>query len=87
MYNSNIKFVEVNESFYLAKRRWKKENEYLRLENSLEVFKTMKLRKNLEEKEKEVFNLKNEIKQLMEKLQKKEMKGMEQMKETIPEDF
>src|ERR1044071_7486094 len=80
----NAKFVEVNNLFGLVERKWKKENDYLRLENSLEVSKTMKLRKDLEKKEKEITELKNEIKHLMERLQKKEM---EEIKEEIPNDF
>ena len=48
----NAKFVEVNKLFYLTEQKWGKENSYLRQENSLEVSRVMKLRKNLEDKEK-----------------------------------
>ena len=64
----NAKFVKVNKLFYLAERKWKKENSYLRLKNSLEVSRVMKLKKNLEDKKKEVTNLKREIENLKEKL-------------------
>jgi len=80
----NVKFIEINNSYGLAEGKWKKENSYLRQENSLEVSRVMKLRKNLEDKEKEVTDLKKEIEQLKEKLRKKEM---EVMKEEIPNDF
>src|ERR1044071_2177566 len=80
----NAKFVVVNESYYLKEQQWGKENSFLRQENSLEVMKVMKLRKSLEDKEKEVIDLKEEIKHLKEKLRRKEM---EEMKEEIPSDF
>ena len=80
----NTKFVEVNKLFYLREQKWGKENSYLRQENSLKVLRVIKLRKNLEDKEKEVIDLKKEIEQLKEKLRKKEMK---EMKEEIPNDF
>src|ERR1044072_8484204 len=74
----NAKFVEVNKLFYLREQKWGKENSYLRQENSLEVSRIMKLKKNLEDKEKEVTDLKKEIEQLKEKLQKKEMEEMKE---------
>ena len=80
----NIKFVEVNNLYEIAERKWKGENSYLRQENSLEVSKVMKLRKSLKDKEKEVNDLKRKIEYLKEQLRKKEM---EEMKEEIPNDF
>ena len=64
----NLKFVEINGLYHLAEQKWRKENSYLRQENSLEVSRVMKLRKNLEDKEKEVTDLKKKIEQLKEKL-------------------
>ena len=64
----NAKFVKVNEICYLREQKWGKENSYLRQENSLEVSRVMKLKKNLEDKDKEITNLKREIKHLKEKL-------------------
>ena len=80
----NVKFVEVNKLFYQTEQKWGKENSYLRQENNLEVSKVMKLRKNLEDKEKEVTDLKREIEHLKETLREKEM---EEIKEEIPSDF
>ena len=79
-----LKFVIVNKQCYLREQQWEKENSFLRQEKSLEVMKVMKLRKSLEDKEKEVIDLKEEIKHLKEKLRRKEM---EEMKEEIPSDF
>ena len=80
----NNKFVEVNNSYGLTERKQKGENSYLCQENSLEVPRVMKLRKNLEDKDKEITDLKKENEHLKEKLRKKEM---EEMKEEILEDF
>ena len=80
----NIKFDEINNLYGLVERKWKGENSYLRQENSLEVSRGMKLRKNLEDKDKEIIDLKKEIEQLKEQLKRKEM---EEMKEEILNDF
>ena len=80
----NLKHVEINGLYYLAEQKWRKQNSYLLRENSLEVSKVMKLRKSLENKEKEVIDLKREIEYLKEKLRRKEM---EEMKKEIPSDF
>ena len=53
-------------------------------ENSLEVSKSMKLKKELKEKENKINELENEIKHLWEILWKKEM---EEMKEEIRMTF
>src|ERR1044071_9021249 len=72
----NAKFDIINKSYHLREQQWGKENSFLRQENSLEVTKVMKLKKNLEDKEKEVIDLKKEIEYLKEKLRKKEMEEM-----------
>jgi hypothetical protein len=36
----NVEFAKVNSSFYLAEQKWRKENSYLRQENSIEVSKS-----------------------------------------------
>src|ERR1044072_5804392 len=80
----NLKFVETNDLYHLAEQKWRKQNSYLLQENSLEVTKVMKLRKSLEEKEKEIIDLKKEIEYLKKKLCKEEIR---QMKEEISSDF
>ena len=80
----NAKFDEVNKQYYLREQQWEKENGFLRQENSLEVSKVMKLRKSLEDKDKEIIDLKKEIEYLKEKLCKEEIR---RMKEEIPNDF
>ena len=80
----NIKFDKINNDYGLAERKWKEENSYLRQENSWEVTKVMKLRKSLEDKDKEITDLRKEIEHLQEQLRKKEL---DEMKEGIPSDF
>ena len=87
IYKKNLKHNQTNGLFHLAEQKWRKQNSYLLHENSLEVSKVMKLRKSLEDKDKEVIDLKKEIEYLKEKLQKKEREEIEQMKEEIPSDF
>ena len=87
MFRKNVKHVEVNLLFHNAENKWKGENIYLRQENSLEVSKAMKLRKSLEDKNKEVKDLRKENEYLKEQLRRKEMEEIERMKEEIPNDF
>src|ERR1044072_6755315 len=87
MFKKNVKHVEVNLLFHNAENKWKGENIYLRQENSLEVLKVMKLRKSLEDKNKEDIDLKKEIEYLKEQLRRKEVEEIERMKKEIPSDF
>src|ERR1043165_1214769 len=80
----NLKHVEINGLYHLTEQKWRKQNSYLLQENSLEVSKVMKLTKSLEDKDKEIIDLKKEIKYLKEKLCQEEIR---QMKEEIPSDF
>src|ERR1043165_2312325 len=80
----NLKHVEINGLYHLAEQKWRKQNSYLLLENSLEVSKVMKLRKSLKDKDKEIIDLKKEIEYLKEKLCKEEIR---RMKEEILSDF
>ena len=84
IYKKNLKHVETNGLYHLTEQKWRKQNSYLLLENSLEVSKVMKLRKSLENKDKEIIDLKKEIEYLKEKLCKEEIR---RMKEEIPSDF
>src|ERR1043165_6618807 len=84
IYKKNLKHIETNGLFHLAEQKWRKQNSYLLQENSLEVSKVMKLTKSLEDKDKEIIDLKKEIKYLKEKLCQEEIR---QMKEEIPSDF
>ena len=87
IYKKNLKHIETNGLFHLAEQKWRKQNSYLLHENSLEVSKVMKLRKSLEDKDKEVIDLKKEIEYLKEQLRRKEMGETERMKKEIPSDF
>src|ERR1043165_9354750 len=84
IYKKNLKHVETNGLYHLTEQKWRKQNSYLLCENSLGVSKVMKLRKSLEDKDKEIIDLKKEIEYLKEKLYKEEIR---RMKEEIPSDF
>ena len=83
----NAKYDVINKQYHLRDQQWGKENSFLRHENSLKVSKVMKLKKSLEDKDKEVIDLKREIEYLKEQLRRKEMKEIKRMKEKIPSDF